>query len=697
MFGPWQPSGTSSMEVSQTLAKNRKALRVKSAVQNPINDIGAISGPAIAGSEAPEKHSGQEGTRLSSILKAVHFAKAALIDHVGAHPAALAYLYWEGKVAPAEPPRFNTRAEHKLKLNKKIISQLWRETVSLAIKGNRKHWHELGLRQIELIKKIGLDRNHLAALAEFVTKIAERRFEPSSSEMHLLSSMSKAYRRYFEPKFDRYSSLQENLNEVYEAAVTIHLPAIRAVVDKHERKHVALQGTLFGAVANGFVNALDNSDLFEINVSAYVVQRMNGAAIDEIRKLLEGNAFSSRSMNAISIKLDGITALFEKSAGRKPSVSELSALHGAIFERSLRRESVRCYLARREGVIELDALRKDGEGAGDDSTSEFISDESGTTPFLEMQQGEIESVLRIFVSELPEAEQDVIRRYFGIGTDDRKLSVVGAERGVTESRISQILASGAERIRARLEEIIGKEEVAALRDHGYGKRSDGEVSLVGSKILESLEDYLRKAQISPNLLGLQDAVAALSPAKSPGIVRAIDRRREEQFARKLAACLPVSIHMNSEFFSGLSGEALTHFRSASYEAICFFVYSTCKVLTGEDRRSGFMDRLAPEALMLCWPLVNALCHQRGAHELSHAFDAITTVHAVHRALGAVSDLPRDGMHALTEALSDSSADAWAHAARKSLLLRNSAIAHWRDEKGPFTFKREMRRIVRIAS
>jgi RNA polymerase sigma factor for flagellar operon FliA len=171
--------------------------------------------------------------------------------------------------------------------------------------------------------------------------------------------------------------------------------------------------------------------------------RIRGAILDELRSL----DWASRSVRGRARDVDAVRTDLVNTLGRSPRQDELASVMGI-------------------SVSELDAIDADVQRASILSLQGFAP-ETGAAMLPDAQRGpeqllvdrEQIGFLHDAVAELPERLAFVVRAYF---FDQRQMSDIAAELGVTESRISQLRSEALTMLRhgmrAQTEELPDAEE-----------------------------------------------------------------------------------------------------------------------------------------------------------------------------------------------------------------------------------------------
>ncbi|MDB6030026.1 MAG: polymerase, sigma 70 subunit, RpoD family [Verrucomicrobiales bacterium] len=130
---------------------------------------------------------------------------------------------------------------------------------------------------------------------------------------------------------------------------------------------------------------------------------------------------------------------------REPTSSEVG------FEVGLDAKQVERYQRASMAPISLDAPIGDDEDSG--RIADIIADQNATAPDEELVGENDADLMREMFSGLPEREQIILQRRFGMdGEDPQTLEEIGARLGVTRERIRQIQDSALKKLRRKMEQ-----------------------------------------------------------------------------------------------------------------------------------------------------------------------------------------------------------------------------------------------------
>ncbi len=172
----------------------------------------------------------------------------------------------------------------------------------------------------------------------------------------------------------------------------------------------------------------------------YAWTRVSGAIMDELRRL----DWASRSVRHFARQVDSARENFFVTNGRAPSEIELAdVLHISLDEIRKQFEELE-----RADLCSLNAPTR----AGDDSEMLEIGDtvenhEASSEPEPATLAGERAAIVREAIASLSERERLVLKL---VHVDELQGAEIGARLGVSESRVSQILAGARQKLRTRI-------------------------------------------------------------------------------------------------------------------------------------------------------------------------------------------------------------------------------------------------------
>ena len=180
----------------------------------------------------------------------------------------------------------------------------------------------------------------------------------------------------------------------------------------------------------------------------YASLRIRGAILDELRNL----DWASRSLRQKIREMGNAYEAMEMKLGRPPGEDEVAdSLNMSLPEfHKLLNESRGVGI----GVFRIPA--RDEANITDEEILSYYLDEHTASPDLRMEKSEMKEMIAGFIKNLPQKEQLVLNMYY---LDDLNLKEVGKIMNLTESRISQIRTSAILRLRAKLDQVAGKNKV----------------------------------------------------------------------------------------------------------------------------------------------------------------------------------------------------------------------------------------------
>ena len=205
----------------------------------------------------------------------------------------------------------------------------------------------------------------------------------------------------------------------------------------------------------GLVALIEAVDRFDPKKGAtfeqYAWTRVSGAIMDELRR----QDWASRSVRHFGRQLDSARESFFVTHGRTPSEAELAeVMHLPL--RDMRRQLEEL---ERADLCSLNAPTR----SGDDSELLEIGDTvemhvAGYEPELATLAGERAAVVREAIASLSPRERAVLRF---VHVEELQGAEIGARLGVSESRVSQILAGARQKLRGRFAAYDVGDSVAA--------------------------------------------------------------------------------------------------------------------------------------------------------------------------------------------------------------------------------------------
>jgi RNA polymerase sigma factor for flagellar operon FliA len=226
-----------------------------------------------------------------------------------------------------------------------------------------------------------------------------------------------------------------------EALVTEHLPLVGHIARETASRMPRHLGTddLVGAGSLALVQAAHSYDAsLGVPFARFANTRIRGAMIDQMRQ----RDWASRSLRTRARALAAAAEHLTTALGRAPDDAEVAKAAGlSVAEvREVRSGTDRATL------LTLDPLANDGEGLG-----ATLADAS-PRPEDALIAAERMGYLRDAIAELPERLRIVVSGYY---LQQRPLTEIAEELGVTQSRASQLRSEGLDLLREALEALLG--------------------------------------------------------------------------------------------------------------------------------------------------------------------------------------------------------------------------------------------------
>jgi RNA polymerase sigma factor for flagellar operon FliA len=233
------------------------------------------------------------------------------------------------------------------------------------------------------------------------------------------------------------------------------VPQPPTAVDELVTTHLALVGHLTREAAARLPRHLDTDDLFGAGALAlvqaaqsfdptlgvpfarYASTRIRGAMIDQMRQ----RDWATRSVRSRARALATVMEELTKALHRTPTDTEMAAAAG------MTEQDVRHVLAGtdRAALLSLDPLGTDDEGLG----AGLI--DSSPQPDETLLAAERIGYLRDAIAELPERARHVVTGYY---LENRQLTELADELGVTQSRASQLRSEALELLHEALTHLL---------------------------------------------------------------------------------------------------------------------------------------------------------------------------------------------------------------------------------------------------
>jgi RNA polymerase sigma factor FliA len=319
------------------------------------------------------------------------------------------------------------------------------------------------------------------------------------------------------------------------------VPQSPAAVEALVSDHLALVGHLVREAAVRLPRHLDTDDLYGAGALALVQAarsfddtlgvpfarfastRIKGAMIDQMRQ----RDWATRSVRSRSRALGLVTEELTKALHRTPTDAELAAASG------MGEQEVRQVLAGtdRAALLSLDPMTADDEGLGAGLV------DASPRPDDALVAAERMGYLRDAIAELPERARRVVTGYY---LENRQLTELAEELGVTQSRTSQLRAEALDLLHEALSRLIGDDARAgAGADADAGGLGHGEPDGVRARRREAYVAAVSRRSTARDRTDVQAylAGAALHAARRPR--SDLDRPDLDDAGRRAAGVHPL--------------------------------------------------------------------------------------------------------------------------------------------------------------
>ena len=250
-------------------------------------------------------------------------------------------------------------------------------------------------------------------------------------------------------------------------SITRHIPLVTHIVRETMGRvpsHVS-RDDLTSAGLAALVQASKSFDAERgVPFARYAATRVRGAILDELR----GIDWASRSVRRRARDLDATRSQLAGILGRMPSTEETANAAGMTAAEIARNE---------EDIFRAQVLSLQG---AQDASLDDVLPTSGPTPEQLVEHRERLTYLVEAVAELPERLRIVISDYF---LDERPMSEIAVELGVTESRVSQMRAEALVLLRDALNHELdpGQVEPHARPNGSASRRRDAYFAAVAAR------------------------------------------------------------------------------------------------------------------------------------------------------------------------------------------------------------------------
>ncbi len=231
------------------------------------------------------------------------------------------------------------------------------------------------------------------------------------------------------------------LTKVQQDIFIKYYPVVRKVVNSMRGKlpSYADMDELHSAGVSGLADAIkrldpNRSDTFD----GYIATRIRGAIIDELRNL----DYMSRSARNDAKHIEKIREDLEQKLERTPLNEEVRREMGVSqkqYNKILRRTQSYSFISLNNTTDSTDSSMPTFE--------ESVADESSFSPLEELESSEMSGEIHNMLSSLPDKQRRVLESYY---FQNKKLSEIAKELGLTEARICQIHSQALKNLRPKL-------------------------------------------------------------------------------------------------------------------------------------------------------------------------------------------------------------------------------------------------------
>ena len=255
-----------------------------------------------------------------------------------------------------------------------------------------------------------------------MTALPQRKLDPMAS----LAQSPLTYSPVPSPQRDAELLVRKHLPLVRRIAWHIH-GSMSAIVEVEDLIQIGMVALI--EAVNGF------DDRGQVTFEQYLVTRLRGAMIDELRRQATITRGAMRRRRAYSEAIAALTNAF----GRAPTEAEIAERLGVTVEK-LRAEYASAEAVRFDSIDEMYS----------DESPWFMSDEPDA--FDQLADNDQREALIAAIAELPEREQMVIQLYY---VEELNLEEIGQVLGVGAARVCQIKASAHARLKKGLAKRLG--------------------------------------------------------------------------------------------------------------------------------------------------------------------------------------------------------------------------------------------------
>jgi len=245
---------------------------------------------------------------------------------------------------------------------------------------------------------------------------------------------------------------------VVEQLVTANLPLVGHLVREVAARvpaHVHRDDLTSAAMYALTVSAQQYDDTLGVPFARFAAIRIRGALTDELRSM----DWASRTVRSRARELNTAHADLVQTLSREPSAQEIADVLGVSTDELAKLEVD----VRRAGVASLQAVAGSDGSNGD----ELLRSTTAGPETLLVQREQI-GYLHDAIAELPDKQRFVIQEYF---FGNRKMADIGADLGVTESRVSQLRSEALKLIHTALATVEHAPRTAARGGRAAARES----------------------------------------------------------------------------------------------------------------------------------------------------------------------------------------------------------------------------------
>lgn len=223
-----------------------------------------------------------------------------------------------------------------------------------------------------------------------------------------------------------------------------HLPQVRSLARRiHGR--LPAQVPLEDLVHAGVIGLIDAVDKFDpgkhVQLKSYAKFRIQGAIVDSLREM----DWSPRRLRREGRRLEEAQRELKLRLGRAAAEPELAAQLGMSLK------EFQNLLGELHGLDIGSLQTESGDSKSEEGTLRYCPNGVDNDPFAQCLHREMRSLVDSALDGLDKTKKQVVMLYY---TKELTMKEVGAELGVSESRVSQIHAAALICLRARLEELL---------------------------------------------------------------------------------------------------------------------------------------------------------------------------------------------------------------------------------------------------